>query len=128
MKGLCPDHPHHNVDILFLERVTVHSIGTPYCTKDADAGSNDANHRCDCMERDRKPFLEFGDNLRDRHRFYLQKEPEHFTPDTGLIPREIGSEAVLNDSLDLLWRSHTFTLASSKYIYIAFYCCANIVK
>ncbi len=34
---LCPDNPDHNVNILFLEFVTVHAIGIPACPEDSDA-------------------------------------------------------------------------------------------
>ena len=105
-----PDDPGHNVDILFLELVTVDTIGIPRCAEDADAGSNDTDHRGNRMEGNREPFLELGDDLCDRDRLGFYKEDEDFAPDSGPVPRQVGAQPALDHSLDLGWRSHTFTL------------------
>ena len=84
---LCsPYNSDHDVDILFLEFVAVDAIGIPGCPEDADAGSNDSNHRRDRMERDLEPFLQFGHQFCNSYGWGLYKEHEDFAPDAGFVP------------------------------------------
>src|SRR5271169_3460694 len=107
-----PDNPDNNIHVLLLEFIRVHSISITCGMEDADTGSNNTDHGSDRVERNRELFLEFRDDFCNRDRFDSDKEPEHFTPDSGPVPGEIRPEASLNDSFDLCWRSHAIKLIS----------------
>jgi hypothetical protein len=62
-----------------------------------------------------------GKNIRNGQVFHLEEKMEECTPDTGPVPGKIVLQPDLDDSFDLMWRSHTEVIPPSLYNIFVFF-------